>query len=584
MTTHDRPAVSSVSPEGDRGLRDRIARRFAELDARDWGYDHGFVATYGTDEESDAFVDAAVAVVAPLLAEPHAAPSAPDAALRTEVMQALSRAATQSGQRLHELREPLADAVLDLRWIKYAAGQRRVVQFHEQNNAALAETNREFAEENAALLAERDADRADLRIRRNALASVLALPHVDDERGSDFYDLVENVAELRTEASNLRAGIKNEARAHLMTRAERDAAHIHLDNQIAEHQEELSRLRAVHVRSLHEALYPGGSMPDWPLDTIWECCLGEVRARSTSPAAPADGLAIPDDAAIAAIVAEYSHACPACPANDRQWVVGEDDVREIVRRALSAPTGFGASDGTSNTEAESVGASAIPDNARKMLAEALANAYNEQHATEPSKDWARPEEFLGEADGALALVRSWLSAPATDPELPANSKIWSILELAATDPAPAEPEHTNASHGGASGTAPQRFPDSSGQTNAAAEWGVRFAGEVVRPQSDEEAARRYVEWHNTTATGPNRVELVHRSGWQSAATQAPAEPTAGQCDRPDCSKPRLRDRSWMCEEHKGGQGDNYPGSSPSDWPGPAAREDTAHPDTAGEQT
>lgn len=61
MTTPD-PAVS-VSPVDTDGLREQIAARFAELDARDWGYDHGFVA-YGADEESDAFVDAAAELFA----------------------------------------------------------------------------------------------------------------------------------------------------------------------------------------------------------------------------------------------------------------------------------------------------------------------------------------------------------------------------------------------------------------------------------------------------------------------------------------------------------------------------------------
>lgn len=40
------------------------------------------------------------------------------------------------------------------------------------------------------------ADRADLRIRRNALADVLGLPVSDDERGADFYTLVQRVADL----------------------------------------------------------------------------------------------------------------------------------------------------------------------------------------------------------------------------------------------------------------------------------------------------------------------------------------------------------------------------------------------------
>jgi hypothetical protein len=63
LLAHDcpEPAVS-VSPVDTDGLRQRIAQRFSDVDARDWGGDHGFVPSYGSDTESDAFVDAAVEV------------------------------------------------------------------------------------------------------------------------------------------------------------------------------------------------------------------------------------------------------------------------------------------------------------------------------------------------------------------------------------------------------------------------------------------------------------------------------------------------------------------------------------------
>jgi hypothetical protein len=44
-------------------LRDRIARALQREDARNWGYDHGFENRYGVDEETDAFVDAVLAVL-----------------------------------------------------------------------------------------------------------------------------------------------------------------------------------------------------------------------------------------------------------------------------------------------------------------------------------------------------------------------------------------------------------------------------------------------------------------------------------------------------------------------------------------
>ncbi|MFD6149447.1 hypothetical protein [Streptomyces sp. NPDC060243] len=43
--------------------RDRIAQALEREDARNWGYDHGFENRYGVDEETDAFVDAVLAVL-----------------------------------------------------------------------------------------------------------------------------------------------------------------------------------------------------------------------------------------------------------------------------------------------------------------------------------------------------------------------------------------------------------------------------------------------------------------------------------------------------------------------------------------
>jgi hypothetical protein len=44
-------------------LRDRIAAALAREDAHNAGYDHGFAASYGADEETDGFVDAVLAVL-----------------------------------------------------------------------------------------------------------------------------------------------------------------------------------------------------------------------------------------------------------------------------------------------------------------------------------------------------------------------------------------------------------------------------------------------------------------------------------------------------------------------------------------
>ncbi|WP_027947199.1 hypothetical protein [Amycolatopsis taiwanensis] len=71
-TAHAHEHVVSMSsehvPADTAALRVHIAEAFRKLDAERWGYDNGFVP-YGGDEESDSFVDAAVAVIAPALAD-----------------------------------------------------------------------------------------------------------------------------------------------------------------------------------------------------------------------------------------------------------------------------------------------------------------------------------------------------------------------------------------------------------------------------------------------------------------------------------------------------------------------------------
>lgn len=54
-------------PLTDQQLRDRIAAAFERIDAHQWGYDHGFCSVYGIDQETDSFIDAALAVMQPEL-------------------------------------------------------------------------------------------------------------------------------------------------------------------------------------------------------------------------------------------------------------------------------------------------------------------------------------------------------------------------------------------------------------------------------------------------------------------------------------------------------------------------------------
>ncbi|MER6834272.1 hypothetical protein ABT320_09770 [Streptomyces cellulosae] len=57
-------AVSAaVAPPTQAALRDRIAQALAREDAHNAGYDHGFVGSYGADDETDGFVDAVLAVL-----------------------------------------------------------------------------------------------------------------------------------------------------------------------------------------------------------------------------------------------------------------------------------------------------------------------------------------------------------------------------------------------------------------------------------------------------------------------------------------------------------------------------------------
>jgi hypothetical protein len=60
---HDPDAPAVVPSVGGAALRDRIAHALEREDALHWGYDHGFADSYGTDAETDGFVDAVLAVL-----------------------------------------------------------------------------------------------------------------------------------------------------------------------------------------------------------------------------------------------------------------------------------------------------------------------------------------------------------------------------------------------------------------------------------------------------------------------------------------------------------------------------------------
>jgi hypothetical protein len=94
-TMREEPA-EAVDAVAQHERRKAVAAEFARLDAHDWGYDHGFCDEYGTDPETDAFVDAALAVVQPELDR-----------LRAEL--------EQSRQQLDEARERLANYGTPLR-------------------------------------------------------------------------------------------------------------------------------------------------------------------------------------------------------------------------------------------------------------------------------------------------------------------------------------------------------------------------------------------------------------------------------------------------------------------------------------
>lgn len=61
-------------------IRTATAEALAAEDARNWGYDHDFVPTYGQDAETDGFVNATIAAVLHAAADELAAPVPPAAA------------------------------------------------------------------------------------------------------------------------------------------------------------------------------------------------------------------------------------------------------------------------------------------------------------------------------------------------------------------------------------------------------------------------------------------------------------------------------------------------------------------------
>jgi hypothetical protein len=66
LTVTDQPPAAPAvqAPATDQtALRDRIAEALAREDAHNTGYDHGFAASYGADDETDGFVDAVLAVL-----------------------------------------------------------------------------------------------------------------------------------------------------------------------------------------------------------------------------------------------------------------------------------------------------------------------------------------------------------------------------------------------------------------------------------------------------------------------------------------------------------------------------------------
>ncbi|CAM5265336.1 hypothetical protein [Streptomyces fumanus] len=90
-----RGALAAVPvPSVDRAaLRQRVAAALAREDAHNAGYDHGFVGSYGADEETDGFVDAVLDAVLP-------APADRAAVLRwaADRLWALANRTTERGQ------------------------------------------------------------------------------------------------------------------------------------------------------------------------------------------------------------------------------------------------------------------------------------------------------------------------------------------------------------------------------------------------------------------------------------------------------------------------------------------------------
>lgn len=176
----------------------------------------------------------------------------------------------------------------------------------------------------------------------------------------------------------------------------------------------------------------------------------DAEVETWTPLVPAVSSPEGDSGLLDEIVSEYSHACPHCPQATPEWVVGVEQVREIVHRHHGETVARGAVL-RSERDAARVESPRIPDDA--VVRRAARELFNWNTA-----DPTRPRFVIHHLE------------PGDDDTDPYDALVRKVLELSApaVDTAPPADEQTNPSQAESPGQAPQRFPTVSEQTNSLA--------------------------------------------------------------------------------------------------------------------
>ncbi|MFE2751602.1 hypothetical protein ACFXGA_06315 [Actinosynnema sp. NPDC059335] len=227
------------------------------------------------------------------------------------------------------------------------------------------------------------------------------------------------------------------------------------------------------------------------------------------------------------IISEYSHACPHCPADQPEWVVGEAEVRTIVERH----------------HGDLVVRNAVLRSERDALARMLrgmarrAVSYR-QGWSETLKDWAEEDQEN------VAALRARVSGAHTIPDDAAETVAKRLLQFQAR----VTPDRADRMW-----TRDLDDVDREGWLNHAR---ALLADLGSTPATDPTPApaelARWVRWL-CDAYGPAEVAAaVQQTDPKPAAADGP-QPKRSEWLCPNCKKPPTPfgdDQDWMCDEHK----------------------------------